>query len=148
MGYYDPVELKPHHRQAVRLRLQGYSHEEIGYLLGMHQKSVTRLLNSKKARELMKEYEREINVAFKEGIKKTFSQQLSIVQKELAKGNMRLAGKLLEAPLDVFWTKKHNRRKRRTAEDVIAELMAARQRQRELLRYSAEDLVQELIEHS
>jgi len=27
MGYYDPAELKAHHKVAIWLRLQGYSHE-------------------------------------------------------------------------------------------------------------------------
>ena len=138
MGFYNPVELKPHHKQAVRLSLQGYSHEEIGRLLGKHPKHISKLLNSKKARQLMQEYQREIDQAFQENFAESLRRQTKRL-KEIASSKPFLILELMHLPaearrrklrkltrepaLDVSWTKKHSRRKRRGAEDVVREMM-------------------------
>ena len=138
MGYYDPVELKSHHKVAVWLRLQGYSHEEIGTLLNRHPKHISKLVNSKKARELMEEYELLYDRAFRENLAESLSSgnirlkvacalnpelpfELMQLDPEARRKKLRKIAR--ELTLDVSWTKKHSRRKRRSAEDVVREMM-------------------------
>jgi DNA-binding transcriptional MerR regulator len=130
MGYYDPTYLKPHHKQAVRLRLQGYSHEEIGKRLKMHPKHVSKVLNSKKALQHMEEIEQKLDRGLKENFRKSFQAKINGLKGNDGKLDLDTASRLLESALDVSWTKRHSRRKRRTAEDVVAEMIFLHNRYR------------------
>ena len=123
MGYYDPVYLRPHHKQAIRLRLQGYSHERIGRFIGMHPKAVSKLLNSKKPRQLIQEYEQELDKALKEKFGKSTLAKINGLKGEDGRLDLDKAFSVFESALEVSWTKKHARRKRRTGEDFVREIM-------------------------
>jgi hypothetical protein len=139
MGYYEPAYLRAHHKQAVRLRLQRYSHPEIGKLLGMHPKAVCKLLNSRKARLLIQEFDQVLEAASRKRMHELYlgtKKRIEELKGQVREGDLDAAGIVLETigsgkplppSLDVSWSKRPRRRrrwKRRAIEDVVAELMS------------------------